>query len=317
MKGRVPIPLGNYLNYNMDTIKSTFIIGAIIASIACLATLKAEAQTTNRALFVGISDYGNAMEDPNKWANISGANGIELLTPLFKDQGFSVTNLVNGQATHAGITKAFEKLIKDSKSGDLVYVHFSMHGQPFEDLNGDEEDGWDEALIPVDAQMQYSKGVYEGDNHLLDDELESYFDKLRSKIGSTGQLYVILDASHSGTASRGDDDHVRGTREGFTRSDEKYYTPDRTAETNDYFTVSTKNGQSPVTFIEACRSYQVNKEVRDIDTNTWYGSLSYYIAKSMKEHKIDGSDAWIEAVKTGMSNNRKLRKQNMVIEKSE
>ena len=255
------------------------------------------------------------MEDPNKWANISGANDIVLLTPLFKEQGFSVISLVDGEATHAGITKAFEKLIKKSKKGDIVYVHFSMHGQPFEDLNGDEEDCWDEALIPVDAQMQYSKGVYEGDNHLLDDELEGYFEKLRSKIGSTGQLYVVLDACHSGTASRGDDDHVRGTREGFTRS-EKNYTPDRTSETNDYFSVLTTEGQSPVTFIEACRSYQVNKEVRDVETNIWYGSLSYYIAKTMKELKIDGSEGWIEAVKAGMSGNRKLRKQNVVIEKS-
>lgn len=301
----------------MKTIKSTFIIGAIIAAISSLSTSTAEAQTTKRALLVGISDYGNANENPYKWANISGANDMELLTPLFKEQGFSVTSLVDGQATHAGITKAFEKLIKSCKKGDLVYVHFSMHGQPFEDLNGDEEDGWDEALIPVDAQMQYSKGVYEGDNHLLDDELEIYFDKLRSKIGSTGQLYVILDACHSGTASRGDDDHVRGTREGFTRSDNKNYTPDRTAETNDYFTVSTKDGQSPVTFIEACRSYQVNKEVRDINTNTWYGSLSYYIARSMGDNVIDASGKWIDVVKNGMSTNRRLRKQNMVIEKSE
>ena len=271
---------------------------------------------TKRALLVGISDYGNAMEDPNKWANISGANDVALLSPLFNEQGFKVTSLVDAQATHTGITAALKKLAKDSKKGDVVYIHFSMHGQPFEDLNGDEKDGWDEALIPVDAQMTYAEGVYDGKNHLLDDELEVYFNDIRSKIGSEGQLYVILDACHSGTASRGDDDHVRGTREGFTRSG-KSYTPDRTQETNDYFAVATAEGQSPVTFVEACRSYQVNKEVRDVETNTWYGSLSYYIAQAMKEHQISGSDAWIEAIKTGMSNNRKLRKQNVVIEKSE
>ena len=282
--------------------------------IICIMDCHASAETKH-ALLIGISDYGNTDEDPHKWVNINGANDITLLTPAFKAQGFSVTSLVDAQATHAGITKALEKLARDSRKGDLVYIHFSMHGQPFEDLNGDEEDGWDEALIPVDAQMRYSKGVYEGDSHLLDDELEGYFDKLRSKIGSTGQLYVVLDACHSGTASRGDDDHVRGIREGFTRS-EKNYTPDRTSETNDYFSVSTKDGQSPVTFIEACRSYQVNKEVRDVETNIWYGSLSYYIAKTMKELKIDGSEGWIEAVKAGMSSNRKLRKQNVVIEKS-
>lgn len=293
-----------------NLIKSSILIFALLLGVQ---SLNAE---TKRALLIGVSDYGNAMEDPNKWANISGANDIVLLSPLFTEHGYSVTSLVDAQATHAGITKALEKLARDSRKGDLVYIHFSMHGQPFEDLNGDEEDGWDEALIPVDAQMRYSKGVYEGDSHLLDDELEGYFDKLRSKIGSVGQLVVVLDACHSGTASRGDDDHIRGTREGFTRSG-KDYTPDRTQETNDYFTVASTKEQSPVTFIEACRSYQVNREVRDVETNTWYGSLSYYIAQSMKDNKIVGSDEWIEAIKTGMSNNRRLRKQNVVIEKSE
>lgn len=191
-----------------------------------------------------------------------------------------------------------------------------MHGQPFEDLNGDEEDGWDEALIPVDAEMLYTEGVYEGNNHLLDDELEVYFNNIRCKLGLEGQLVVILDACHSGTASRGDDDHIRGTREGFSRSG-KVYTPDRTKETNDYFAVATDKEQSPVMFIEACRSYQVNKEVRDVETNTWYGSLSFYIAQAMKDNKTVGSDEWIEAIKTGMANNRRLRKQNVVIEKSE
>ena len=285
----------------------------LIAIYSSNYAVKAESK---RALLVGISDYGNAKEDPNKWANISGANDITLLTPLFQEQGFDVTSLVDGQATHSGIVRALDKLTKSSKKGDIVYVHFSMHGQPFEDLNGDEEDGWDEALIPVDAEMLYAEGVYEGKNHLLDDELEVYFNDIRNKLGSEGQLVVVLDACHSGTASRGDDDHIRGTREGFTRSG-KDYTPDRTQETNDYFTVASTKEQSPVTFIEACRSYQVNREVRDVETNTWYGSLSYYIAQSMKDNKAVGSDEWIETIKTGMANNRRLRKQNVVIEKSE
>lgn len=289
------------------------IIVAVIVTFIGGQTAQAE---TKHALFIGISDYGNTDEDPNKWANISGANDIVLLTPLFKEQGFDVVSLVDAQATHVGITKALKTLVKNSKKGDMVYIHFSMHGQPFEDLNGDEEDGWDEALIPVDAQMSYSEGVYDGKNHLIDDELEVYFNDIRHKIGPDGQLYVILDACHSGTASRGDDDHVRGTRDGFTRSG-KDYTPDRTQETNDYFTVTTAKGQSPVTFVEACRSYQVNKEVRDVETNTWYGSLSYYIAQAMRDNKTVGSKEWIETIKTGMANNRRLRKQNVVIEKSE
>lgn len=270
---------------------------------------------TKRALIVGISDYGNAKEDPNKWSNISGANDVKLLSPLFKQQGYKVTTLTDAQATYSGIVSALKKVAKQSQKGDIVYLHFSMHGQPFEDLNGDEADGWDEALIPVDAQMQYKKGVYEGKKHLLDDELEKYISQIRSKIGSNGKLYVVLDACHSGTASRGNDEHVRGVRDGFTRSG-KYYTPDRSKETNDYFKVPTSKGQSPVTIVEACRSYQLNKEVRDTDTNVWYGSLSYYIAKAMNEYKIGSSNDWIDYVKTVMSQNKKLRRQNIVIESS-
>lgn len=284
----------------------------LLASLIGFQYLNAE---TKQALLIGISDYGNVKEDPNKWSNINGANDIDLLTPLFEEQGFAVARLKDNQATKKGITNALDRLVKNSKKGDVVYIHFSMHGQPFEDLNGDEEDGWDEALIPFDAQMQYKKGIYEGNNHLLDDELEIYFDDIRTKLGPTGQLFVVMDACHSGGASRGDDDHVRGTREGFTRSG-KDYMPDRTKETNDYFMVNTKVGQSPVKFIEACRSYQVNREIRDAETDNWYGSLSFYIAQAMKNNKTVGSTEWIETIRQGMSNNRKLRKQNMVIEES-
>ena len=296
----------------MRNIIKTFIFVVLTFLLIGGQELHAE---TRRALLIGISDYGNEMEDPNKWTNISGANDVALLSPLFKQQGYKVTTLSDAQATYSGIISALKKIAKQSQKGDIVYLHFSMHGQPFEDLNGDEADGWDEALIPVDAKMQYKKGVYEGKKHLLDDELEKYISQIRNTIGPNGKLYVVLDACHSGTATRGDDDHVRGVRDGFTRSG-KHYTPDRTKETNDYFKIPTSKGQSSVTILEACRSYQLNKEVRDADTNVWYGSLSYYIAKAMKEYKIGSSNDWIDYVKTAMSQNKKLRRQNMVIETS-
>ena len=298
----------------MNRTKTIVIISAIVAMMVGFSTFSVEAQT-KRALLVGVSDYGNPHGNHGEWKNISGANDVALLSPLFKKQGFSVTTLVDKQATYANITGALKKVVKAAKKGDIVYLHFSMHGQPFEDLNGDEADGWDEALIPVDAQMRYVKGKYEGKKHLLDDELEKYFNKIRSKLGPTGQLYVALDACHSGTGSRGDGDHVRGVSDGFTRSG-KAYTHNRTKETNDYFKVPTAAGQSPVTFLESCRSYQQNKEVLDRESKTWYGSLSYYVAKAMANHQIDKSGKWIDAVKTGMAGDRRVRKQNMVIETS-
>jgi hypothetical protein len=298
----------------MNTIKLQTIIAVLLVLMMGYPALNIKAQT-KRALIIGISDYGNAMEDPNKWTNISGANDVLLLSPLFEQQGYKVTTLSDAQATYSKIIDALKKVAKESKKGDLVYLHFSMHGQPFEDLNGDETDGWDEALIPVDAQMQYTENEYEGEKHLIDDELEIYLAKIRTKIGTSGELFVVLDACHSGTASRGDDEHIRGVRDGFTRSG-KDYIPDRSKETNEYFKIPTSEGQSPITFIEACRSYQQNKEVLDYDTKKWYGSLSFYIAKAMQTHQINGTGDWIESVKSGMSGDRRVRKQNMVIESS-
>lgn len=290
------------------------VIGMIAFSMMCFSSINTEAQTKH-ALIVGVSDYGNINEDPNKWSNISGANDVALLSPLFEKQGYKVTTLVDSKATYSNIIGALKKVVKELNKGDIVYLHFSMHGQPFEDLNGDEADGWDEALIPVDAQMQYDEGKYEGKNHLIDDEMEKYIAKIRTRIGIYGELFVVLDACHSGTASRGDDGRIRGVREGFTRSG-KDYTPDRSKETNEYFKVSTAKGQSPVTFLEACRSYQQNKEIYDQESKNWYGSLSYYIAKVMKTQQIDKMGKWIESVKTGMAGDRRIRKQNMVIESS-
>jgi hypothetical protein len=54
----------------------------------------------------------------------------------------------------------------------------------------------------------------------------------------------------------------------------------------------------------------------DYDTKKWYGSLSFYIAKAMQTHQINGTGDWIESVKSGMSGDRRVRKQNMVIESS-
>lgn len=285
-----------------------------MALLMLLGSLNVFAQQKH-ALLIGISDYGNPKDEIGKWRNLNGANDVKILTPILTRQGFRVTSLVDSKATYSAILKKIDGLIKICRNGDWVFLHFSMHGQPFEDLNGDEKDGWDEALIPVDAKMKYQKGIYEGQKHLLDDTLGKYCDKIRTKIGTTGVLYVVVDACHSGTCSHGDDDYIRGVHDGFSPS-KKEYKADRRRETNDYFRVSTKRGQSPVTFLEACRSYQRNIEIWDTISKTRYGSLSFYVAQALKRYKIDKTDKWIKAVKEGMETDTRLRKQNMVIETS-
>ena len=145
-----------------------------------------------RAFLVGISKY--RAKGRTAWGNIHGKEDVD-------KKGFAVTTLVNEQATYQGITNSLKRLITETKKGDIVFIHFSCHGQPVEDglLKGyskDEKDGYDEAIVPIDAGKEYSPNGYKGEKHLIDDELNGYIKSLRTKIGPKGMLYVTIDACH-------------------------------------------------------------------------------------------------------------------------
>lgn len=265
-----------------------------------------------RALLVGISDY-QCVNKYGGWNNIHGKNDVDLLYPTLKRNGFVVSCISDKDATKAGITKAMKLLVSQCKAGDIVYLHFSTHGQPFEDINGDEEDGWDESIVPVDAPIEYTKGKYEGENHLTDDELHEYCIKIRKAIGKIGILYVVIDACHAGKASMGiEEDVIRGTKAGFTRSG-KYYRPQK-LERGNFYNIPSSPSLGKVFFIEACRAYQVNKEI--VESGKHYGALSYYINRALSNHNLTKDTKWIETVKDMMGKDTRLTNQNMVIEYS-
>ena len=119
-----------------------------------------------RAFLVGISHYDTALTG-YQWNNINGVEDVNLLSSPLKKQGFILTTLLDEQATFDNITRQLSLFVDKTKKGDIVYIHFSTHGQPVEDFNGDEEDGWDEAIVPIDAYKIYKKGTYEGKKHLI------------------------------------------------------------------------------------------------------------------------------------------------------
>ena len=52
--------------------------------------------------------------------------------------------------TKSNILRAMEVLVQDAKPGDSLFFHFAGHGQSVKDLDGDEADGLDEAICPLD-----------------------------------------------------------------------------------------------------------------------------------------------------------------------
>lgn len=290
------------------------LISVISLIILCNCILSAQ---NKRAFLVGISDYQfNSSNIANCWNNIHGANDVAILSPTLKKHGFRITSLINENATAQNIRKQLSEFISSCKAGDMVYLHFSCHGQPVEDTNGDEADGWDEAIIPVDAQKVYIKGVYRGENHITDDELNRFFESIRSKIGHEGYLTVVVDACHAGTTYRGEESEdsiiVRGTNHGFSARGLKFVPR---IDKRGRIEVEKSDAMSDVCVIEACRSYQVNNEIKC--DGTYYGSLSYYVNKILQiKKRIVWQSRWYEDVIDLMSRDARLLRQNPVIESS-
>ena len=267
------------------------------------------------ALLIGISDYPQYKDSDASWSRIHGANDVQLLSPILSKQGFKVSVLTNKSATHSAIEKSLKKLSQSLHSGDIVYIQLSGHGQAVEDENEDEVDGWDEAFIPYDAKRCYKENVYHGENHLLDDELNSHLNVIRKKVGENGIVYVVIDACHAGSSYRGDEIedsvYIRGTDIGFSKSG-KPYAPKIDKRGN--IRISTENGMAPIVMLEACRSYEVNTEIKQ--NGQYYGPMSYYISRQLLTTTLSFDTKWIEEVRKGMDKDIRLVRQNMVTESS-
>lgn len=239
---------------------------AFCVFLMLLSTVILAAQE-RRALLIGIGEYPAESE----WTLVHGDNDVRIIREFLLGLGLRgecIETITNEKATKKGILSALERLTKIAGKGDAVYIHFSGHGQQVTDLDGDEEDGFDEAWVPYDAWKKYVAGVYEGENHIIDDEINVCLKKLRAKVGAKGRITLVSDACHSGSGSRGleDDEYFRGT-------DEKFILPSRVAR---------KSGRSNTVewlFIGACKSYQTNYELKAPD-GKFYGCLSYVIASS-------------------------------------
>lgn len=267
------------------------------------------------ALLVGISDYPSYVIENSNWGKIHGANDVQLIKPILQKQGFEIRILTDAQATYKSIVKEIERLNNTVVLGDVVYLHFSGHGQAVEDLDGDEADGWDEAFIPYDAKRCYVENSYQGENHLLDDELNSHLNAIRKKTGENGIVYVVIDACHAGSSYRGDEIedsvYIRGTDIGFSKSG-KLYAPKIDKRGN--IRISTENGMAQIVMLEACRSYEVNTEIKQ--NGQYYGPMSYYISRQLLTTPISFDTKWIEDVRKNMNKDIRLVRQNMVTESS-
>lgn len=90
--------------------------------------------------------------------------------------------------TQQNMLRAMEWLVRGASPNDSLFFHYSGHGGQTKDLDGDEDDGYDEVIYPVDFK---EKG------HIVDDLIHTIMVK---PLPAGCRLTAIFDSCHSGSA---------------------------------------------------------------------------------------------------------------------
>jgi hypothetical protein len=136
-----------------------------------------------RALCIGIDTYdppnalAGCVNDANDWA------------AALRALGFDTSLLLNADATRQAILDALTELVASSRPGDVTVFQYAGHGTRVPDVDGDEMNGRDSALCPID---------FPAGRFLIDDDIRRVMQRLADGVNLT----CFFDCCHSGTITR-------------------------------------------------------------------------------------------------------------------
>ncbi|ENI03763.1 hypothetical protein COCC4DRAFT_172506 [Bipolaris maydis ATCC 48331] len=145
-----------------------------------------------KALLIGINYFGqrgqlrgciNDVKNMSTYLNEFFGYKREDMVTLTDDQQNPMS-----QPTKANILRAMHWLVKDARPNDSLFFHYSGHGGQTKDLDGDEDDGYDEVIYPVDFRTA---------GHIVDDEMHRI---MVAPLQPGVRLTAIFDSCHSGSA---------------------------------------------------------------------------------------------------------------------
>jgi len=144
---------------------------------------------TKRAVMIGINYVGQNGELAGCHNDVLNMKEYLMDVHAFEEENMTILLDDNEHAepSRENIMNAYAQIVADSQEGDVVYLHYSGHGGKLRDDGMDEEDGYDETLIPLD---------YAVEGQIRDDDL------LKSLVIPMARgVFVtsIMDCCHSGT----------------------------------------------------------------------------------------------------------------------
>jgi len=144
---------------------------------------------TKRALLIGINYVGQEGELSGCHNDVNNMKHYLKVVEGFQESEMMILmdDNIHTNPTRDNIMKSFQKLAESSKPGDSCFLHYSGHGGKIRDTNNDEDDKFDETLVPVD---------YNTAGQIRDDDL---FKSLVQIIPQGVLLTCIMDSCHSGS----------------------------------------------------------------------------------------------------------------------
>lgn len=148
--------------------------------------------TVSKGLFIGIDYIGTDNELQNC------RNDAYDMREIIQDK-YGIKNCVvldetladnQYHPTKANILKWIKWLVSDNCKGDVLWFHYSGHGAYKVDTNGDEKDGYDETICPLDMDKS---------GMIIDDDINKLLCKPVVESGAI--LFFHDDCCHSGSGA--------------------------------------------------------------------------------------------------------------------
>ncbi|HEY0631104.1 MAG TPA: caspase family protein [Thermoleophilaceae bacterium] len=247
------------------------------------------------ALLVGINDY----EDPGV-KDLRGCVGdVALIRGVLTSRGFvdaDITQLLDREATRARILHELSELADRASGDDQVFVYYSGHGSQARDVSGEEDDRWDETLVPCDSGRQDLPC-----RDIIDDELRVAVERLSAR---TGHVLLVIDSCHSGSVLRSISEAVASDADREIRwvtPDERGLDPEiEVTAPRDPRVEKGPSGWLPRdssghVLIAACRDEQVASETRF--DGAQHGALTYHLCGALERPNTTLREAFEDAKK--------------------
>lgn len=230
-----------------------------------------------KAVLVGIN-YKNTE------AQLRGCiNDVRNMTQLLtKNFGFETENMRvlteedEMLPTKTNIIENIVWLVKEAVEGDTLVFYYSGHGSFITDVSGDELDGKDEVLVPID---------YENEGYISDDML---FDYLLKPLSSGVNVFLMTDCCHSGTLF---DLKYNLNSVAILKHKEMPKTYNHGDWVSRYMLYEDNNKLRPecnVVLLSGCMDHQYSMDA--FLKNTFQGALTYCFLETVKE--IIGNEDW-------------------------